>query len=113
MSETVRLRVWHRHGPKACGGVAFVCRRRFTSEGRIIQPEDFAWPSGRMMHAGEVMVCDTCGEPVGGEAMLTDMQDAGAYPTLSHTVGGRVYDTYSGDLGDDLTLGDDQATSGT
>lgn len=115
MSETarpVRLRVWHRHGPDACGGVAFICRHRFTSEGKIIQPEDFEWPSGRQMAAGDVMVCDSCARPVGGEDMVHDMQEAGAYPTLSLEVGERVYDTYSGALEDDLAFADDDSAVG-
>lgn len=111
MSETkpaVRLRVWHRHGPEACGGVLVICRFRYTSAGEIMRPEHFEWPSGRVMGHHARMVCDSCGKPVGGEDAYEDMRAAGAVPSLSYEVGERIYDTYSGDLDDDLTLADDE-----
>lgn len=116
MNETkpaVRLRVWHRHGPEACGGVLFIAKRRFAPLD-VIAAEDLEFPSGRVPMRGDLLACDACGAALhpADTDLLADLQDAGAYPRTSHEMGGRTYHAYSGDLDDDLTLADDEGAGG-
>lgn len=86
-----------------------IVRRRFVPFD-VPDAADFELPSGRVPQNGDLWCCDACGALLtpDNQDLLTDLQDAGAYPMTSHDVGGRTYHAYSGDLDDDLTLADDE-----
>lgn len=78
MKPAVRLRVWHRHGPNACGGVLCITRRILFSD-EPVDPNDLEFPIGPAQCTGSVLRCDACRAEIFDAAFWEDVREAEAY----------------------------------